>query len=305
MIDVQNLIFEYPGLRALDDISFQIQANSVTALVGPNGAGKTTLMRCLCGLETPVSGDIVIDAIDVVEQPRRSRERIRYLSDFFGLYDELTIRQCLRYAALANRASGNIINATKRVAEGLRLETRLDQKVGELSRGLRQRVAIGQAIIHEPKVLILDEPASGLDPEARHDLAELFKQLQNAGMTLLVSSHILAELEAYATDMLVIRDGLIIEQRSLKVRTSAMHQIAIDVISDPAIVIAFLNARPEVQNLAAQQNRIVCEVDGGDRQQQLLLTELIASGAHIVNFATLERDLQQSYLDSIKETTAP
>lgn len=300
MIEIQNLTFEYPGLRALDDISFEIQKNSVTALVGPNGAGKTTLMRCLCGLETPISGDIVVDGIDVIEQPRRSHERIGYLSDFFGLYDELTVRQCLQYAAQANRSSGNIASATETVAASLRLESRLDQRVGELSRGLRQRVAIGQAIIHDPKVLVLDEPASGLDPEARHDLAELFKRLQNTGMTLLVSSHILAELEAYATDMLVIREGQIVEQRSLSVRSSAVRQIAVDVLDDAPSVMTFLDNRPEIRKLIVEENRIICEFGGSDIEQQALLSALVESGARVLNFATLERDLQQSYLDSIK-----
>lgn len=302
MITVQDLTFEYPGLRALDNVSFQIAHNTVTALVGPNGAGKTTLMRCLCGLEIPVSGNIVIDGIDVIEQPRRSQERIGYLSDFFGLYDELTIRQCLQYAAKANSATGNIVDATELIAESLRLETRLDQRVGELSRGLRQRIAIGQAIIHEPKVLVLDEPASGLDPEARHDLAELFKRLQKTGMTLLVSSHILAELEAYATDMLVIREGKIIEQRSLGVRASALRRLAIEVFDEPTALNQLLSEQPEISNLVVTGNRILCSMDGDDSQQSKLLSELIKADMQIVNFSVIERDLQQSYLDSIKES---
>ncbi|MFP6680824.1 MAG: ABC transporter ATP-binding protein, partial [Gammaproteobacteria bacterium] len=166
MIEVQNLIFEYPGHRAIDDVSFTINRDSVTALVGPNGAGKTTLMRCLCGLERPLSGSIIIDGIDVIENPRRSHEKIGYLSDFFGLYDELQVAQCLRYAAEANGVRNNVSESIRQTAERLRLTERLYQHVGELSRGLRQRVAIGQAMIHNPRVLILDEPASGLDPEA-------------------------------------------------------------------------------------------------------------------------------------------
>ncbi|MGR9093229.1 MAG: AAA family ATPase, partial [Gammaproteobacteria bacterium] len=175
-----------------------------------------------------------------------------------------------------------------------------DQPVGELSRGLRQRVAIGQAIIHEPKVLILDEPASGLDPEARHDLAELFRALQKGGMTLLVSSHILAELGAYATDMLVIRGGRIIEQRTLKDAAPLTRQIVIELADTNAAIGAVLDARENVHNIRSDGRRVACELTGDDDAQHQLLRALITANIAVVSFAALERDLQQSYLDSMK-----
>ncbi|MFM8331988.1 MAG: ABC transporter ATP-binding protein [Candidatus Methylumidiphilus sp.] len=222
MIDVENLVFEYPGLRALDHVSLHIAQGSITALVGPNGAGKTTLLRCLAGLEQPVGGSIRVDGVDVLEQPRDCHRVIGYLSDFFGLYERLTVRQCLLYVARAQGMDADgAAQAVVDVSARLGLAGRLAARPGELSRGLRQRVAIAQAIIHAPRVVLLDEPASGLDPEARHELAQLFLDLQAQGMTLLVSSHILAELEAYSTDMLVLRHGRIIEQ--VRVRT---HRVA-------------------------------------------------------------------------------
>lgn len=300
MIDVAGLIFEYPGQRALDDVAFTIRANSVTALVGPNGAGKTTLMRCVCGLEKPLAGTITVDGIDVIEEPRKSHERLGYLSDFFGLYDALSVRQVLIHAASANGSQRDLSAAAATTAARLGLEERLDQPVGELSRGLRQRVAIGQAIIHEPKVLILDEPASGLDPEARHDLAELFRTLQKGGMTLLVSSHILAELGAYATDMLVIRGGRIIEQRTLTDTAPRSRQIVVELAdADPSIGNVLENCA-DVRNIESDGRRVVCELTGGDDAQAQLLRTLIAADLAVVNFRTIERDLQQSYLDSMK-----
>ena len=300
MIDVNGLVFEYPGQRALDDVAFAIRANSVTALVGPNGAGKTTLMRCVCGLEKPLSGSITVDGIDVIEHPRRSHERLGYLSDFFGLYDALSVRQVLIHAASANGSRRNLPDAASTTAAQLGLSERLEQPVGELSRGLRQRVAIGQAIIHEPKVLILDEPASGLDPEARHDLAELFRTLQKNGMTLLVSSHILAELGAYATDMLVIRGGRIIEQRTLKDAAPLTRQIVIELANIDDSISKVLDACDDVDNIRRDGRRVLCELSGGDDAQHKLLRTLIAANISVVSFSTLERDLQQSYLDSMK-----
>lgn len=300
MIDVQNLIFEYPGQRALDDVSFSIERDSVTALVGPNGAGKTTLLRCLCGLERPLSGSIVVDGIDVIEQPRRSHERIGYLSDFFGLYDDLSIRQCLQYAAEANGKIDGLNKSITQTADRLDLTDRMEQRVGELSRGLRQRVAIGQAMIHNPRVLILDEPASGLDPEARHNLAELFKTLQSAGMTLLVSSHILAELGAYASDMLVIRDGRIVQQRRLGTRAASRRQIVINVISGAARVHELLAARDDVSAISTDGDSVAFELAGDDATQRRLLRYLMDAGAAVINFSTVEHDLQRSYLESIR-----
>ncbi|MGD0961180.1 MAG: ABC transporter ATP-binding protein, partial [Methylomonas sp.] len=219
MITVDQLVYEYPGVRALDDVSFQISQGSITALVGPNGAGKTTLMRCMAALDQPLRGRIMIDTLDVLQQPRSCHRMIGYLSDFFGLYQRLTVRQCLYYVARAQGiADRDCAAAIARVSRCLRLDDRLEKKPGELSRGQRQRVAIAQAIIHQPRFLLLDEPASGLDPEARQLLAELFLDLQSQGMTLLVSSHILAELEAYCTDMLVLRQGRLVEKVAVKAR---------------------------------------------------------------------------------------
>ena len=150
-------------------------------------------------------------------RPRDVHRIMGYLSDFFGLYQDLTVARCLEYAAAAQGLpEADIPAAIERTAQRLDLSDRLQQTSGSLSRGLRQRVAIGQAIIHQPKVLLLDEPASGLDPEARASLAALFRQLQADGMTLLVSSHILAELDEYSTHMLALRDGRILENRELK-----------------------------------------------------------------------------------------
>ena len=168
MIEVRGLLFEYPGIRALDDVSFTIESGSITALVGPNGAGKSTLLRCLAALDHPLSGQISIDGVVVLVFPRSSHRNVGSLADFFGLYNELTVKQCLLYVARAHGIPAQEEDkAVMRAAERLQIAERMHDKAGALSRGLAQRLAIAQAIVHEPKVLLLDEPASGLDPEAR------------------------------------------------------------------------------------------------------------------------------------------
>lgn len=300
IIDARDIIFEYPGRRALDRVCFRIDAGAIVALVGPNGAGKTTLMRCLCGLARPLAGRIEVDGIDVIAEPRRSHERIGYLPDAGGLYDDLDVARCLRYAAEANGLRGDVAGRVQETAQALGLAERLSQPAGELSRGLRQRVAIAQAIIHRPRVLVLDEPASGLDPEARHDLARLFRTLRAAGMTLLVSSHILAELEDYATDMLVLRAGRLVEQRVLAVPGAARRRLELRVLRDAAQAAACLEANADVAAIEVQDHSVRFDLDGDDGAQAALLAALLAAGVPVVSLAALASDLQQSYLATVR-----
>ena len=301
IIRVEGLVFEYPGLRALDDVAFSIEAGSITALVGPNGAGKTTLLRCLAGLERPLLGRIEIDGIDVLENPRECHKRIGYLSDFFGLYEDLTVRQCLRFVAESRgtppQDSGPLV---ERTAVDLGLQSRLDARAGELSRGLRQRVAIGQAIIHVPKLLLLDEPSAGLDPEARLELALLFRMLRERGMTLLVSSHILAELEEYSSEMLILRNGRIIEQQPLRGEQDAAR-MRVELAAESPTLRESLAGFDSVQVLRADARSAVFLIRGDRHKRHELLRMLLAQGCAVCAFAEEQVNLQDSYLATVRE----
>jgi ABC-2 type transport system ATP-binding protein len=302
MIKVDKLVYEYPGLRALDNVSFTIKQGSITALVGPNGAGKTTLLRCMAALDQPISGSIHIEGIDVLDQPRHCHRLIGYLSDFFGLYQRLTVRQCLYYVARAQGiADEACLEAISDVSCNLQIEDRLDMRPSELSRGLRQRVAIAQAIIHKPKVVLLDEPASGLDPEARHELAELFLRLQAQSMTLLVSSHILAELEAYSTDMLVLRQGRIVEQVAIKSHQQLQNYrllLAWPIANLPTILSSLQNL-----NLisSTDNQQAILQIPGAQAEQHELLKALLALDLPVCEFAPAASNLQDAYLQTIRD----
>lgn len=302
MIEISGLTFDYPGHRALDNVTLHVEDGSVTALVGPNGAGKTTLMRCIAGLETPLEGRISVDGMNVIEQPREVHRIMGYLSDFFGLYQELSVARCLEYAATSQGlADADIPAAVARTAELLDLADKLDVPSGSLSRGQRQRVAIGQAIIHRPRVLLLDEPASGLDPEARASLAALFRQLQTEGMTLLVSSHILAELDEYSTHMLALRDGHILENRPLH----PAHQpeqprlLQLDLARSDARLPDWLAAHAQVS--LRQVDGVHAEFDfrGDQEAQAALLKSLVQEGFPVSSLAAHKENLQQSYLRTV------
>lgn len=302
MIEVKNLIFEYPTKRALHDVSCEIKTGSITALVGPNGAGKTTLIRCVVGLHGPFSGQVLFDGVDVHEHPRDCHRRMAYLSDFFGVYDQLTVRQCLTYTARAYRVSGDKVGTVvEAAAERLNLTDRLREKSGALSRGLRQRLAIAQAIVHEPEFLVLDEPASGLDPEARQSLSMLLIGLRDAGMTLLVSSHILAELEGYCTDMLIMREGRIIDSRQLAGELSDARRLRIDLAAPNSDLLALLENTAGVAQASVDDDVATLMFSGDVAAQHALLRHLVEAGIPVAGLRENRVALQDAYIAQIHE----
>ena len=307
-IEASHLLFEYPGVRALDDVSFTVAARSVTALVGPNGAGKTTLLRCLAGLEQPLLGQIEVAGVDVLDEPRAVHRKIGFLSDFYGLYDALTVRQCFAHAAAAHGVRDSALDeAVARTAQRLDLADLVARRTAELSRGQRQRVAIGQALIHDPQVLMLDEPASGLDPEARHSLALLFTRLSGEGMTLLVSSHILAELDEYSTHMLVLRSGQVIEHRPLSgpVAATGTQQIRVKLARAHPPLQDALTALAGVRMIECNAFDALLAIDGGAPEQSEVLRALVSAGVPVSGFSEEHENLHQSYLRSVQLTGHP
>jgi ABC-2 type transport system ATP-binding protein len=299
LIEVKDLTFEYPGKKALDRVSFSIEPGSVTALVGPNGAGKTTLMNCLAALARPVSGHIRLHEVSVLDNPRECHRLIGYLPDFYGLYDDLTVRQCLEYMALAQDIiPSNIDNTINITSKRVHIEDRLDTKVGNLSRGLRQRLAIGQAIIHDPKIILLDEPASGLDPKARHQLSELFLALRDEGKTLMVSSHILAELEDYSTHMMVIHDGKLEEHTAIKSQNIQNVRLLLLTLFRPAEGLAEALSRVgQISEVQANGTSIEFMFEGTDEDQHQLLKKLMSGNWPVCSLAVRGKNLQETYLE--------
>ena len=299
MIQAEHLIFDYPGHRALDDVSFAIAPQTITALVGPNGAGKTTLLRCLVALDRPGAGRVMLDELDVHEAPREAHKRMAFLPDFFGVYDDLTVRQCLGYRARAHGVPRERRRAAvERAAERLGIADRMKDYAGTLSRGLKQRLAIAQAIIHEPRVALLDEPAAGLDPEARYSLAAVFRELRADGMTLIVSSHILAELEDYSTHLLAIRDGRIVDLRALQAtdtgETPTPMQLRL-ATPDPRIG-PLLASITGVSDVVVDTQLVHFSAAGGAQAHHALLKRLIDEGLPVAEFAPAQGSLQDSYL---------
>lgn len=298
MIDVLNLCFEYQGKPVLRDVSFHIAQNSVVALVGPNGAGKTTLLRCLVALHEPVSGRVLMNRIDTIKNPRAVHRCSGYLSDFFGLYDNLTVRQNLRYIAWCQNLSKN--ETEQRIQDVSRdtdIQEYLDKKASVLSRGYRQRLGVALAILHKPKILLLDEPASGMDPEARISLSDLILRLKDMGMTIVVSSHILAELEDYCTDMLVIRNG---EVHKHIIRSETIQEevfIVAECLEIQDSYASFVSKQTDVDKVRIVGGAIEIIHKGDEKSISQLLKAMIVQEIPVVSFEVKRQSLQRAYMD--------
>lgn len=300
VIEVSDLVFEYSTKRALHGVSVAFAPHTITALVGPNGAGKSTLLRCLAALERPFSGSVRVDGLDTRDKPRDVHTRLGFLPDFYGLYDELTVHQCFLYAARSRGIThAAATSAVAETAEKVGLSGRKDVLAGQLSRGYRQRLAIGQTIVHRPKVVILDEPAAGLDPEARDELSRLLLDLKSGGLTIIVSSHILAELESYSDAMVVLHDGRIVSSRNVH-RQDDEKEVMVLALASPGDAVATLTGKRGVSEVLESGREITFTFEGDVAARAELLRELIQGGLNVAEFRIRRQGMQDIYLAEVK-----
>jgi ABC-2 type transport system ATP-binding protein len=312
MIDAENVVYDYSSGRALRGVSFVVRAGAVLALVGPNGAGKSTLMRCIAALDAPTEGAIAVQGIDTQDDPRAIHASLGYLPDIYGLYDRLSVRQCLLYAARSRAvAPTDAPAAAEAAAARVGLSDRMDSLAGHLSRGLRQRLGIAQSLVHRPRVLLLDEPASGLDPEARASLSELIRSLAGDGMTLIVSSHILSELEDYCSEMLMLREGEVVGGGVVRLDGTA-HRIvdaeggqAPEGSAQPVLVrVSFAAPASELLDQLGALGLSVRRIEDADailalppdpEAETTTLSALVQAGLPVRGFALVRPTLEETY----------
>ena len=208
MICVKNLTKTFGDKHAVKDLSFDLDSGEILGFLGPNGAGKTTTMRILTGFFPPTSGTATVNGVDVCDDPLAVRSMVGYLPEHVPLYHEMTVREFLSFAAQAKKVPApNRVAAVKETIERCNLEKVADQLIGTISRGYKQRVGLGQAIINKPKVLILDEPTVGLDPTQVRDIRALLREI-GRDATVILSSHILSEVQQMCSRVIIIADGV-------------------------------------------------------------------------------------------------
>lgn len=301
MIKLAQLRKEFEDLVAVYDLDLVIPEGEIYGLIGPNGAGKTSTLRMACGLLAPTSGTVQISGIDVHRYPEQAHQFIGYLSDSFALYDELTVWEYLDYFARAYKMPEvEIPSRIDEVIELVGLESKRDKLIRGLSRGMQQRLGIGRAMVHRPKVLLLDEPASGLDPKARLDLRNLLLSLRDQGTTVLISSHILSELDGFCTSIGVMERGCMIRSGTLGEITGAEGRtllVRVKWVGDHAERVASgLRADPRISGLGIEGTEGVFQFAGAEEELATVLADLVAGGIRVIAFGEVKQTVEDLYM---------
>jgi ABC-2 type transport system ATP-binding protein len=305
MISVERLTKIYGHRTALDAVSFEVPKGEIFGFVGPNGAGKTTTLRILAALLEPTAGRAFIDGADVSSQPDRVHERLGYMPDFFGVYDQLTAAEYLDfYAACYRQPKARRKKIADDLLELVGLMDRKDQAVDTLSRGLKQRLCLARALVHDPAVLLLDEPASGLDPRARVEMREILKELQKMGKTIVISSHILPELTELCTMIGIIDQGRMRATGPVKdviQRLTSGRRLRITVLGQKDEAAAVLQPLTMVHAVTTVNGAIEAEYEGDDTTAASILQTLTAAGIKVSAFSQLDGGLEDAFLRATSE----
>jgi ABC-2 type transport system ATP-binding protein len=303
-IEVVELRKHYGRTHAVNGITFEFSAGQIFGFIGPNGAGKSTTMRILATLEEPTSGAASIDGVSVVEEPEKAHRLIGYVPDHLPSHRDITVHEYLDFFARAYGLRGE--KRTKTV-EGVEEFTNLvgirEKRLNALSKGMKNRVSIARAIVHDPPVLLMDEPAAGLDPRARIELRELLKVLAAQGKAILISSHILSELGEICNGAIIIERGKILRAGTLK------HILAQDTRTRRTVLIKplgrleelrkYLLETPGVEDARLLDHAVEADIEGGDEVRCDLLANMIKAGHRILEFRP-RADLEQIFLDITK-----
>ena len=305
MIETKQLTKHYGELAALADLDLTIQQGDIFGFIGPNGAGKTTTMRILATLLEPTSGQAFIDGLDVTKKGKDVRRRVGYMPDFMGVYDDLKVFEYLEFFAAAFDIPAN---RRKPIVEGVLELTDLQSKklaaVDSLSRGMQQRLGLARVLIHDPKVLILDEPASGLDPRARIEVRELLKELKRMGKTIMISSHILSELEEICDHVGIIEQGRLVFSGALEEirrRMGIADKVKVRVAANVDKAVDLLSALPQVRQVQPNgDNGMLVTLADGQTNDGWLARALVQGGLDVVSIEPQQVKLDEAFLELTK-----
>jgi ABC-2 type transport system ATP-binding protein len=283
---------------AADRLDLEVPTGEVFGLVGPNGAGKTTTLKMICGLLVPTSGRITVNGIDVEQRPEDARACLGYLADFFSLYDDLKVWEYLDYFAHAYKmARPTIRDRIDEMIRAVGLEPKRDAFVGALSRGMKQRLGIARAILHDPPVLVLDEPAVGLDPNGRLEIKRLIKDIHARGATVLITSHLLPDLEELCTWVAIMEKGRLLHVGRLEqiLRQAAGRSVRIKIAAPDFPLADWLKARPGVSAVRREPGGVRFSFAGGDGDLAVLIKALIGAGARVYAVEDVAETLEQVF----------
>ncbi|MCC7493344.1 MAG: ABC transporter ATP-binding protein [Fimbriimonadaceae bacterium] len=310
MLELLNLTKEYRNLRAVDNLNLTLQPGEIFGFIGPNGAGKTTTIKMIATLLRPTSGEARVNGINVVEAPEKVRSIIGYMPDYFGVYDDVKVWEYLDFFAAAYKIPrGERPRIIDDVLELTDLTGKREAFVEELSRGMKQRLCLAKTLVHEPLLLLLDEPASGLDPRARIEIRELLKELRRMGKTIFVSSHILSELADFCTTIGIIEAGRLIAAGSVEQiieRTGIVRSVEIRATAGLEKVESLLRDVPLVQEVVFEPETDKFQVSFNGQLDDVadLLKTLLDNGVRVVQAIESASDLEEVFLRVTKGQVA-
>jgi len=306
MIEFRRLHRLFGATRAVDDISFRVQRGEVFGYIGPNGAGKTTSMRILATLDLPTYGDASVDGFSVVDDPDRVRRRLGFMPDYFGTYQNVNCTEYLDFFARSYGLTGTERRqAIQKVMAFTGLDVLAEKPTAGLSKGMKQRLCLGRALIHDPAVLILDEPAAGLDPRARIELRMMIRSLADDGKTLLVSSHILTELAEMCDRVGIIEQGQLLAVGSVDEILEArrnnddqqVNAVRVRVLGGADSLAEWMQGREQFDNVRTD-GELLNYTHWGDRQAEAdTLKELIEAEFRIAEFGSHKVSLEDVFLE--------
>jgi ABC-2 type transport system ATP-binding protein len=308
MIETNDLTKMYGDLYALNRLNLTLNQGDVYGFIGPNGAGKTTTMRILATLLNPSWGEATVCGYSIYTGSKEIRRVIGYMPDFFGVYDDMKVIEYLEFFASAYRIKGPARRKIcEEVLELVDLTYKRDALVTSLSRGMTQRLGLARTLLHDPQVLLLDEPASGLDPRARIEMRALLKELRSMGKTILVSSHILPELADICNKIGIIEQGCLLVNGEV---TDVMKQVRTDIVLNIAVSTGLtdaanlLESQPEVESVEDKNGVLVVKLNEGVNQYGFLASRLINQGYELTLFKEDEINLETAFMHLTKGITS-
>lgn len=308
VVSVRGLRVTYGKFEAVKGISFEIPRGEVFGFIGPNGAGKSSTIRVLATLQRGFQGSVWVAGYDVRRYPSTVREKMGYVPDFFGVYEDLTAREYLHFFAAAYALPPHRRKAVvDDVLELTDLTHKIDAQVDSLSRGMKQRLSLARVLLHDPDLLLLDEPASGLDPRARIEMRELLKALKEMGKTILISSHILQELANLCTRIGIIEAGCLVAEGSLEEifrRLELLRVVHVQLADPPDAVAAALRDIAGVSDVEILADRLSVRL----RENQLTVEDLhaavVAAGGRVRMFQPQAMDMETAFMKLTEGVTA-
>lgn len=305
MLKIENLTRNYGDFIALDNISLQIDEGNICGFVGPNGAGKTTIFRIVASLLRATSGKVYIEGIDIEKNPELVRGMVGYMPDFFGVYEDLKVSEYLDFYAELNQVSRKDID--EKIDDLLDLVGLSDKKyfyVDSLSRGMKQRLCLARALMHDPKLLILDEPASGMDPRARVHMKNILKELKKRGKTVIISSHILPEISEICDRIIILEKGkIVIEDTVDNIMNNNLNDniIKIKVLDKANELRKILNSSSSsVDDFTQEENIFNVKVNGSIENQVKLINNIVQNAIPVYYFASEVNDLEEIFMKITK-----